>query len=112
MFDITLNRADPDGNVHKVLWEGMADGDTIQPLFPGRMQSALSSVQMTGTFGGTVVLQGSNDGVNWVTMKDTDGADISMSAAGLVELSSTVWAIRPSPGAGVSDVDVTMVLRG
>lgn len=95
----------------KVLWETVANGDTIKAYRTKGVEGAVGSVQMTGTFGAAVTLAGSNDGANFVTLKDTSGADISLTAAGLVDFSTAALYIKPVE-AGVTDVDVTVILRG
>lgn len=97
--------------ITEVLWETVANGDTINAFQPKGALGAVGSVQMTGTFGAAVTLAGSNDGTNFVTLKDTSGAAISMTAAGLVDFSTAAKYIKPVE-AGVTDVDVTVILRG
>lgn len=94
----------------KITWAGMASGDTGEPFMPGKSSGAVACVQMLGTFGAAVVLQGSNDRVNWATLKNLSGDDISMTADGLMDFSSAALYIRPAPGA-VTDVDVILVVR-
>lgn len=71
---------------------------------------AVASVQFGGTFGGaTVVLQGSNDGVTYYTLKDLQGNDISVTAAGYAEFSSGAAFIKPSLSGGAGDsVNITV----
>lgn len=94
-----------------VLWETVANGDTINAYRTKNTEGAISSVQMTGTFGAAVTLAGSNDGTNFVTLKDTGDTDISFTAAGAAEFSTAMKFIKPVE-AGVTDVDVTVTLRG
>ena len=113
MATINYVRSKPAGNgIEKVFWETLttanADG---QPVIPSSTAPAIASVQMTGTFGAAVVLQGSNDGTNYFTLKDTAGNDISMTAAGGADFSVGCLQIRPLAGA-VTDVDVTVIFRG
>jgi hypothetical protein len=71
-------------------------------------------VQVTGTFGGaTITLQVSNDGTNYVTLKDSTGTDISLTAAGMREFSTAALYLKPTSTDGTDDnVTVTVVLRG
>lgn len=94
-----------------VLWENVTGSDTGQALEPGKAAGAIASVQFVGTFGDTILLQGSNDGTNWATLKDVGGNDISTTGAAIFDLSTAVRYVRPSPGASISDVDVYMTLR-
>ena len=74
------------------------------------------SVQMTGTWGsgGSVDLEGSNDGVTYFTLHDQFGVTISLSANGLVAVAEAVLYMRPrvTAGDGTTDIDVTVFLRG
>lgn len=97
-------------NAGLYFWETLTASDTGVPIRPTNRGAAIAAVQFNGTFGGTVVLQGSLDGVNWYTLKDTQGTDISVTAAGYREFSSAARYIRPSAGSGVSDVDVRLSL--
>lgn len=103
--------ASRNAGITKVLWETVANGDTINAYRPNGTEGVIGSVQMTGTFGAAVTLAASNDGTNFVTLKDTNGTDISLTAAGLVDFSTAAKYIKPVE-AGVTDVDVTVVLRG
>jgi len=73
---------------------------------------AVGSVQIEGTFGGTVTLQASNDGAVWYPVLDLAGVAIALTAAGMKDFSTAALYLRPSAGAGVSSVTVTVVLRG
>lgn len=78
-------------------------------------RAAIGTVQFTGTFdSATAVLQGSNDGTNYVTLKDSLGSDVSFTAAGYAEISTAFAYIRPSTsgGGGSQDIDCILVARG
>lgn len=73
------------------------------------------SVQVLGTFGGgTVVIQGSNDGgATWATLTDLQGNALSFSAAGLKRVNELTQYIRPSVSGGTgSAIDVYLHMRG
>lgn len=101
-------------NVQVILWENLSTGDVVNADQPSSLSALAGCVQFTGTFGGaTVTLQGSNDGTNFVTLKDGAGADISVTSAGLVDFSTAARYIKPGISGGTADdVDVTVVLRG
>lgn len=113
MATVNPVRSSPAHNVEKVLWEGIATGDTITEDLPGSLSPAFGSVQITGTFGGaTVTLTGSNDGTNFVTLKDKAGTAISMTSAGAAEFSTAMVYLKPGITGGTSDdVDVTVSFR-
>jgi hypothetical protein len=84
-------------------YEALTESDTAEPIRPPTARALGGSVQFTGTFGGaTVVLQGSNDGTNWVTLKDTQGEDISATDAGMFEFTSAARYLRVSASGGTS----------
>lgn len=100
--------------VARVIWTPITSADTATAYTIGGFGGELASVQVTGTFGGTTVtLQGSNDGTNYATLKDRSGTAISLSAAGVVDLSTAVLYIKPvcTGGAGYT-ITVTAILRG
>jgi hypothetical protein len=101
-------------NMQVILWEALATGDTINAAEPQGLSGLAGSVQFTGTFGGaTITLTGSNDGTNFVTLEDTNGEAISVTAAGLVDFATACRYIKPGISGGTGDdVDVTVVLRG
>ena len=113
MATITPVRSSEGANIEKVFWETLTTADTATAVIPQGVTGVVGSVQVTGTFGsGTCVLQGSNDGTNYVTLKDTAGNDISLTAAGMVDFSTAALYIRPSTSGGTADdLDVTVILR-
>lgn len=84
-------------------WQAMATGDTGAPVENQTFSDR--SIQFVGTFGGaTVVLEGSNDGTNWVTLTDPASVALSFTSAGLKQILQVTRYMRPnvSGGAGVS----------
>lgn len=72
------------------------------------------SVQVIGSFGagGTVLIEGSNDGINYGTLTDPQGVALSLTAAGIKSVQQITRHIRPRVSAGTSvDVDVFFLLR-
>ena len=93
----------------------MGNGDAGTPIeFPLLSDR---SVQVTGTFGsgGTVVLEGSNDGgTTWTTLKDPFGTALSFTAAGLSQVVEGALQMRPriTAGDGTTDLNVILFMRG
>lgn len=97
-------------SVAKATWV-LADGDVGLPI--EMTEHADRSVQVDGTFGGgTVTLEGSNDGTNWFTLRDPQGTDLSFTSASLKQVMETTLFTRSNLTGGVSvSVNVTMCLR-
>lgn len=103
---------DPDsGQAKLVTWEAGVDGDTGAPVEVPGASALAGAVQMTGT-PGTTTMQVSNDGTNWVTLKDLGHADIALTSAGMAEFTTAARYIRPSFGTSASACVVTLMLRG
>ena len=83
--------------------ETTAGSATIERYAP-HVSLVCAAVQVSGTFGSaTVVLQGSNDGITYATLKDPSGANLSFTAAGYAEFSSGASFIKPSISGGTGD---------
>jgi hypothetical protein len=100
-------------NSHFVSWTPLLNGDSGAPY--GMSGFADRSAQIVGTFGtgGTVLIEGSNDGTNYVTLNDPQGVALSLTAAGLKEIAQIVKFIRPrvSAGDGTTSITVTLLAR-
>lgn len=101
------------GATWHVLWEGLDGDDNGEALEMPAWSDR--SVQFVGTFdSGTVILQGSNDGVTWATLQDLEGTAISTTSAALVSVMEITRYVRPSVsgGGGSCDIDVHMIITG
>ncbi len=111
----TITRVSLDSNRSWVVsWLAMANGDTGGPVtLPAH---ADRSVQLGGTFsvGGTVVIEGSNDGTTYLTLDDFQGNAMSFTAADIESVSQVTRFIRPdiSAGDGSTSIDVYLLLTG
>jgi hypothetical protein len=101
-----------DGSVIAVNYEALSEADTAPPAFEYPAWND-QSVQVVGAFGGgNVSVEGSNDGTNWVILKDPAGSAITFTADGLAEIGTPARFIRPKQPTGTSvDVDVFFILR-
>jgi len=89
------------GHEHTVTWAALDTPDTGSTFKRTVFQDLY--VQATGTFdSGTVTLQGSNDGTNWVSLVDPQGNAIAFTAAGGEQLLETPVWIRPIISGGTS----------
>ena len=91
----------PDRASLVVKWTAVTESDTcaaIQlPAWSDR------SVQVNGTFGSaTCVIQGSNDGTNYVTLNNPADAALSFAAAGLEAILELTAYLKPSISGGTS----------
>lgn len=84
-----------------------APGDVVQ--YPDK------SVQLLGTFGGgTVLIEGSNDGgTTWATCNDAGtGAALSFTAPGIKQILENPQRVRPRASVGVTTVDCYITCHG
>jgi hypothetical protein len=105
----------PVSGVALYTYDNLDTADTSPTVInPGGTEPIAGSMQVIGTFGGgTVKLQGSNNGANWVDLKDSYGTAIGLTSAGGVEFSTSFLYLRPLVTGGSSDdVDVFIVTRG
>lgn len=85
---------------------------TTGPTFVSNPQGTDRSVQVTGTFGGgTVLIEGSNDGVTWFTLNDLSAAALSFTANGLKQILELTRYIRPRASVAVTSVVITLVAK-
>jgi len=110
-IDKTVTEAPGDGFV--AAWGPLANDDVGAALAgygaPDRC------VQVEGFLdGATVVLEGSNNGADWHTLRDPTGTALSFTAAGLKGVLEVPRYVRPSvSGGGASTaVNVSLFIRG
>lgn len=100
-----------DDSVVMVSWTPLTEADTATPV--EMTEYADRCVQVGGTFnGGTVVIEGSNDGVTYFTLNDVQASAISKTAAALEQIAEVPRYTRPrvSAGTGVS-LTIMLLLR-
>lgn len=97
-------------SVAKVTWN-LTDTDVGLPI--ELTDHSDRSVQVDGAFGGgTVTLEGSNDGTNWFTLRDPQGTALSFTTAALKQVMETTLFTRANlTGGAAVNVNVTMCLR-
>ena len=73
------------------------------------------TVQVQGTFGagGTVVLQGTLDNVNWFTLRDPSGNLLSFTSSNLRAILEATMSVRPlvTGGDGSTSLTVLVLIR-
>jgi len=81
----------------------------------GNFSGADRSVQVEGTFGagGNVVIEGSNDGVNYETLNDHLGNALNITAKGIKSVDQICRYVRPrvTAGDGTTSLTITMLTR-
>ena len=96
-----------------ITWTGLLNGDTGSAV--EIVRGADKSAQIAGTFGtgGTLKIQGSNDGTNYVSLTDPQGNAIEKTAASIEQVSELTRYIRPNVTAGdaTTNLSVTLILR-
>lgn len=94
-----------------VTWTGLLIGDTGQPVevshFPDR------TVTIEGTFtGSTGLLEGSNDGTNYYTLKDIFENNVSATVAGMFLVAENPVYVRPRVTGGAGTLQVRLQCSG
>lgn len=112
MAVISPTTIEADGNAYVVSWTAIGDSDTCTPVTWAGARD--KTVQITGTFGSaTIVLQGSIDGTNYVTLTDPQGNTISKTSAAIETVMENVRFIRPATSGGTSSsVNVHLLMGG
>lgn len=95
-------------------WTPLAAGDDGEAV--EFSQYTDRSVQVTGTFGagGSVVIEGSNDGgSNWATLTDPQGNPLTINSAKIELVSEAVAQVRPrvTGGDGTTALAINMLLK-
>ena len=108
-----VDQPDAQSTIKRGTWTGLLNGDVGDIFqFP---DWADRCIQVAGTFGagGTVLIEGSNNGVDWATLNDTNGVALSLTAAGLRQMSEAPLLIRPrvSAGDGTTSIAATVICR-
>lgn len=98
------------GDAVRITWANMANGDTGEPVYWNRHSDR--SIQVKGTFGtgGTVTVQGSNDGSEFVPLTDLRGSNLAINAARIEQIEDCSYAIRPAVTAGDGTTALTVVM--
>ena len=95
-------------------WTGVLNGETgVSADMP--LDAATRSIQVGGTFGvgGNVIIEGSNDNVNFFTLNNALGTALATVTAGaLHSLDQNCLFIRPrvSAGDGTTSINVILVV--
>ena len=104
----------PGGALNTILisWIGLLNGDN-GTAWEGA-DFADRTAQVLGTFGagGSINLEGSNDGTNWAPLTDPQGNAITKTAASIEYVSELPRFIRPNVTAGDGTTNLTLTVFG
>jgi Flp pilus assembly protein TadG len=104
----------PQGQPDTILytWTPLLNGDTGQGVPSATYADRTMSV--TGTFGtgGSVQMEGSNDGATWSLVTDLSGATIVKVAAGVSVIAENPLFMRPHVTAGDGSTSLTVTMVG
>ena len=101
-----------DGSVESIRYATIAETDT-DPAPIELTEFADRSVQVDGTFnGGTLTVEGSNDGLVYLPLSDPQGNALAFTSAKIEQVQEMTRFIRPrvTAGTGVS-LNVTFLVR-
>lgn len=101
-----------DGSAKIIKYAGLSEADS-SPAPVSMLEWADRSVQVVGTFGGgTITIEGSNDGSNWATLTDPQGNNLAITSAKIEQISEMTLYVRPKPSVGTGmNIDVIFALR-
>lgn len=98
----------PEQKVVRFSWLNMGDGDSGGEI--SWISYADRSIQAFGTFG-SVMIEGSNDGINWSSLRNTAGDDLIFTSSRIEQVLEVCLYVRPVVTGAGADVNVVMVGR-
>jgi hypothetical protein len=102
-------------NIRIVQWSALANGEAGDAIGADFAPWSDRSVQVAGTFGasGSVLWEGSNDGINWATLNAPQGTALTWSTAAIKQVLEGALMMRPrvTAGDGTTSLSITMQLR-
>lgn len=105
----------PTGNSRSFVaaWLALPNGEDGEPIAFGQYTD--KSVQVSGTFGagGSLRLEGSNDGVTWAVLTDPQGNDLNLTGPKIEMVTEATAYVRPrvTAGDGTTAITVHMLLK-
>lgn len=95
-------------------WSGLLNGDDGSTLDAFAYTDKCMTVQGTFGAGGTVVVEGSNDGTNFFTMNDPQGNALSVTVGKIEQILENPRYIRPrvTAGDGTTNLSVIILSKG
>ncbi len=110
----TIEDVSPNGKAKLVTWTGLLNGD--EGAAADWVEYSDRCFQVTGTFGagGSVTIQGSNDGTNWASLADPQGNALTFTSQKIEQALELPRYVRPTvtAGDGTTSLVVTLVMKG
>lgn len=94
----------------RITWSGLLNGDTGAPINWANYMDR--SIQVLGNFGagGSVSLEGSNDGNTFTALSDPRGNNLAVTTSRIEQIEDCTYALRPNVTAGDGTTNLTVVL--
>ena len=110
MAEIAGLMAVSEANVATFLVGGLRNGDTSEEIDVSRFPER--TIQVEGNFGsgGSLTVEGSNDNINWRTLTDDFGNDLTFTAEDIKNVRQSTKYIRFDVTAG--DTTTSLIVRG
>jgi hypothetical protein len=109
----TMVDASPTGRSRLVTWTGLLNTDDGSGV--DWVDFADRCFQVTGTFGtgGSLTIQGSNDGVNWAALSDPQGNALTFTTSKIEQALELPRYVRPivTAGDGTTNLVATLCMR-
>jgi hypothetical protein len=110
----TITDISPTGKSKLVTWTGLLNTDDGAPA--DWVDYSDRCFQVTGTFGagGSVTIQGSNDGTNWASLADPQGNALVFTSQRIEQALELPRYVRPlvTAGDGTTSLTVTLCMKG
>lgn len=114
MANVAPYNSTPARGMHKAVWT-LAEGDTGLPSVEPQHSDRAIQIEGTPGSGFAMVIEGSLDDVNYHTLTDPQGNDLSFTGVGSInQILQNVSRVRPrcTAGDGTTAVVVTLLSRG
>jgi hypothetical protein len=110
----TITDISPTGRSKLVTWTGLLNTDDGAPA--DWVDYSDRCLQVAGTFGagGSVTIQGSNDGTNWASLADPQGNALVFTSQRIEQALELPRFVRPlvTAGDGTTSLTVTLCMKG
>lgn len=95
---------------HLVKWSAIPNGQQGSGWSVGPFQALTAQLLGTLGAGGSVTIEGSNDGTNWAACHNPGGTAATLTALGLVTIMEIPLFLRPNVTAGDGTTALTVIV--